>query len=152
VPCRDESGGATVNPENAPCDVVSHLQRVHWRQANRNLIRKALAEFSHERLLHPESLGANQYRVGNDDGTVEYRFTARQKALQHWRIDQSSMRRTGGGCPADLDLITFILEFRNTLGLNDAVLPMYLEELSSTLSAAAYRLALGKPTAAALVT
>ena len=136
-----------MNHEDTPCDAVAHLSGAHWRHANRALLRKALAEFSHERLLCPRSVGDDEYVLDSDDGTVRYRFTARRKALDHWQVDAAGIRRTSGGVELELDLLTFVLEFRHTLGLDGEVLPMYLEELSSTLSAAAYRLERGQPTA-----
>lgn len=39
-------------------DAVAHLTPAHWATANRQLVRKALAEFAHERLLTPEPSGA----------------------------------------------------------------------------------------------
>lgn len=134
-----------------PHDAVSHLHPEHWRAANRNLLRKALAEFSHERLLTPHPVGDDTYRITSDDRTVEYRFRARRKALDHWWIDTESIARTSEGVAAEPDLLGFVLELRDTLGLGGEVLPMYLEELSSTLSAAAYRLACGQPMAKELV-
>lgn len=39
-------------------DAVAHLTPAHWATANRQLVRKALAEFAHERLLTPNRSGA----------------------------------------------------------------------------------------------
>ena len=36
-------------------DSVSHLTPERWAIANRHLVRKAIAEFSHERILVPEA-------------------------------------------------------------------------------------------------
>lgn len=49
-------------------DAVAHLTPEHWEEAGRLLIRKALAEFAHERLLTPEPDGAQGYAVRSDDG------------------------------------------------------------------------------------
>ena len=38
------------------------------------------------------------------------------------------------------ELQTFLLEFRAQLGISDDVLPVYLEEIASTLSAIAFKL------------
>ena len=61
---------------------VAHLTPERWAVANRHLVRKALAEFSHERILVPELIreeadGIGLYKVVSDDGSVEYRFRAR---------------------------------------------------------------------------
>ncbi|GAA4624278.1 hypothetical protein GCM10023196_023790 [Actinoallomurus vinaceus] len=122
--------------------VVAHLSPERWAQANRLLVRKALAEFAHERLLAPERLPDGRYAVRGDDGTVEYRFAARVRALDHWDIDADSITRWRSGAELPLDALDLILELRHTLGLTEEVLPVYLEEISSTLASSAYKLAL----------
>ncbi|MEV4489475.1 IucA/IucC family siderophore biosynthesis protein [Micromonospora coxensis] len=122
---------------------VDHLTPPRWDAANRLLVRKALAEFAHERLIVPEPLGADRYRVRSDDGAVEYRFTARRFALDHWQVDAAGITRHAGGRELPLDAVDLCLELRGALGLSDEVLPVYLEEISSTLAGTAYKL--GKP-------
>nr|WP_238419793.1 IucA/IucC family siderophore biosynthesis protein [Streptomyces taklimakanensis] len=111
-----------------------------WDTAVRLLLRKALSEFSHERLLTPTALGDGRYAVTGDDGRVEYRFTARLMALDHWWIDADSITRLRGGAEVPLDAFAFFTEFRGALGLSDEVLPVYLEEIGSTLASTAYKL------------
>ncbi|HKS02185.1 MAG TPA: IucA/IucC family siderophore biosynthesis protein, partial [Arthrobacter sp.] len=89
-------------------NAAPHLTPERWAVANRHLVRKALAEFSHERILVPEPLsdsalnpdsagsdGAGNsdggYLVRSDDGTAEYRFTARILQLDHWSVDAGSI-------------------------------------------------------------
>ncbi|MEU3755945.1 IucA/IucC family siderophore biosynthesis protein [Streptomyces olivoreticuli] len=131
-----------------PREAVSHLTPGHWAAANRQLIRKALAEFAHERLLAPEPTAPGHYAVRSDDGTREYRFAARLLALDHWQIDTASITRHRDGDELPLDALDFLIELRGTLGLSDEILPVYLEEISSTLSGTAYKLA-KKPVSAA---
>ncbi|MET8575637.1 IucA/IucC family siderophore biosynthesis protein [Streptomyces sp. NPDC005012] len=130
---------------------VRHLRPELWSAANRALVRKALAEFAHERLLTPEPAGDGHYSVRSDDGATEYRFAARTMALDHWQIDAGSLTRHRSGSEAPLDALELVLELRTTLGLSDEVLPVYLEELSSTLSSTAYKLSRPAPTADELV-
>jgi len=124
-----------------PTDAVAHLTPEHWRRANRLLVRKCLAEFSHERLLTPRPLGSGRYAVTSDDGLTEYRFTARVRALEHWHIDADSISRHRAGRELPLDALDFVLEMRDSLTLSDTVLPVYLEEITSTLASSAYKLA-----------
>ncbi|WDZ86514.1 IucA/IucC family protein [Micromonospora cathayae] len=128
-----------------PAESVTHLTPEHWARANRLLVRKALAEFAHERLLTPEPLDADRYAVRADDGSVEYRFTARVRTLDHWQIDPDSITRHAlpDGAELPLDALDLCTELRGTLGLSDRVLPVYLEEITSTLAGTAYKL--GKP-------
>ncbi|MGM0353257.1 IucA/IucC family protein [Streptomyces sp. ECR3] len=130
-------------------DAVSHLTPAHWERANRLLLRKALAEFAHERLLIPEADGAG-YLVRSDDGRTAYRFTARRHALDHWTVDADSVTRHREGAELPLDALDFFIEMRGTLGLSEAILPVYLEEISSTLSSTCYKLAKPPVTAAEL--
>ncbi|WP_329165988.1 IucA/IucC family siderophore biosynthesis protein [Streptomyces sp. NBC_01267] len=132
--------------------MTSHLTPVLWAQAERLLVRKALAEFSHERLLSPQPLGENTYAVRSDDGATEYRFTARLRALDHWQIPAESVTRHRGDAELPLDALEFFVELRDTLGLSETVLPVYLEEISSTLSGTAYKLTKEPVTSAELAT
>ncbi|MGY0059130.1 IucA/IucC family protein [Streptomyces sp. LZ34] len=136
----------------SPRDAVAHLTPALWERAGRLLIRKALAEFTHERLLAPEPLpdAPGRYAVTSDDGSVTYRFAARLLALDHWMVDADSITRhdTRDGSELPLDALDFFLELRGRLGLGDQTLPVYLEEISSTLSGTAYKLS-GEPVGAA---
>ncbi|QNS06106.1 IucA/IucC family protein [Streptomyces xanthii] len=121
-------------------DTVAHLSPERWAEANRLLVRKALAEFSHERLLTPEPLDAGGFRVRSDDGATEYRFAARRLRLEHWQVAADSITRHRHGAELPLDALQFFTEFKDALGLSDAILPVYLEEISSTLSGTCFKL------------
>ncbi|SCK53255.1 IucA/IucC family siderophore biosynthesis protein [Streptomyces sp. WMMB 322] len=131
----------------SPREAVAHLTPERWDLANRLLIRKALAEFTHERLLRPEPSTApdgqhtTPYTVHSDDGTTQYRFTARQFALDHWQMDAGSITRHRDGDRLPLDALAFITELRDSLRLGPEILPVYLEEISSTLASTAFKLA-----------
>lgn len=131
-------------------DAVSHLSPELWARANRALVRKALAEFSHERLLTPKPLGDSTYAVLSDDGTVEYRFKAVLHALDHWAVDESSITRHQDGGELPLDALDFHIELREALGLSAEVLPVYLEEISSTLAGTGFKYTKAQVTSAVL--
>ncbi|WP_405817010.1 IucA/IucC family siderophore biosynthesis protein [Streptomyces sp. NBC_01390] len=136
-------------------DATAHLSPERWEQANRLLIRKALAEFAHERLITPEPEQAengNRYVVLGDDGLTRYRFTATRHALDHWQVDADSITRQRNGAQLPLAALDFFIELRKSLGLSDEVLPVYLEEISSTLSGTCYKLAKPQIPVAELVT
>ncbi|MFF9237371.1 IucA/IucC family protein [Streptomyces sp. NPDC014801] len=131
-------------------DAVAHLTPELWDRANRQLIRKALAEFAHERLITPEPDGADGYAVRSDDGLTRYRFTAVRRALDHWQVDADSLSRHRDGAELPLDALDFLIELKGSLGLSDEILPVYLEEISSTLSGTCYKLTKPRVTAAEL--
>ncbi|MGW5970370.1 IucA/IucC family protein [Streptomyces sp. NPDC055186] len=133
-----------------PADAVDHLTPERWERANRLLIRKALAEFAHERLIHPEETGGGGYVVRSDDGLTEYRFTAVRRALDHWQVAADSISRHRDGSELPLAALDFFIELHKSLGLGDEVLPVYLEEISSTLSSTCYKLAKPPVTSAEL--
>nr|WP_231924675.1 IucA/IucC family siderophore biosynthesis protein [Micromonospora chokoriensis] len=118
------------------------------------LVRKALAEFTHERLLNPVPVPGTDdrrwYEVSSDDGTVTYRFAARVLALEHWQIDADSITRHRDGTSTPPDAVDLVIELRDTLGLSARVLPVYLEEITSTLAGIAYKLAQAAPSAVEL--
>ncbi|MFF5143735.1 IucA/IucC family protein [Streptomyces sp. NPDC013157] len=120
-------------------DAVAHLSPERWEKANRLLIRKALAEFAHERLITPEPDGTS-YVVRSDDGLTRYRFTAVRRALDHWQVDAGSISRTRDGAELPLAALDFFIELQKSLGLSDEILPVYLEEISATLSGTCYKL------------
>ncbi|KUF17254.1 IucA/IucC family protein [Streptomyces silvensis] len=130
---------------------VDHLTPERWAEATRLLIRKALAEFAHERLLRPEDLGSGRYVVRSDDGQVRYHFAARLHALDHWQIDGASLTRHRDGVELPLNALEFFTELRGALGIGDKILPVYLEEISSTLSGTCFKLAKPHISAAELV-
>lgn len=120
-------------------DAVSHLSPELWARANRALVRKAIAEFAHERLLTPLSLGGDRYSVVSDDGAVEYHFDAARQVLDHWSVDEATITRLRDGASLPLDALDFHIEFQQTLGLSAEVMPVYLEEISSTLAGSAFK-------------
>ncbi len=121
-------------------DAVAHLSPHRWARANRLLIRKALAEFAHERLITPEAGGDGTYVVRSDDGLTRYTFTAVLRALDHWQVDADSITRHRDGSELPLAALDFFVELQKSLGLSDEILPVYLEEISSTLSGTCYKL------------
>ncbi|MFF2845616.1 IucA/IucC family protein [Streptomyces sp. NPDC058001] len=136
-------------PTSSAADSVAHLTPDRWAAATRHLLCKALSEFTHERLIAPEPLIAPEgtkvdghYRVPTDDGSVDYRFTARRLALDHWHIDPASItrHRTADSTELPLAALDFFIELRGALGLSDEILPVYLEEISSTLAGTCYKL------------
>ncbi|QDN78227.1 IucA/IucC family siderophore biosynthesis protein [Streptomyces sp. S1A1-7] len=121
-------------------DAVAHLSPERWERANRLLVRKALAEFAHERLITPESDGDGGYVVRSDDGLTRYRFTATLRSLDHWQVDPESITRHRDGAELPVTALDFFIELKTSLGLSDEVLPVYLEEISSTLSGTCFKL------------
>ncbi|MFJ9902634.1 IucA/IucC family protein [Streptomyces sp. NPDC101152] len=121
-------------------DAVAHLSPERWEQANRLLVRKALAEFAHERLITPEATDEGRYVVRSDDGLTRYRFTATRRALDHWQVDADSITRHRDGTELPLAALDFFIELKTALGLSDEILPVYLEEISSTVSGTCYKL------------
>ncbi|MFF8013192.1 IucA/IucC family protein [Streptomyces sp. NPDC007929] len=130
-------------------DAVAHLSPERWDQAGRLLVRKALAEFAHERLITPERDG-DGWVVRSDDGLTSYRFSATRRALDHWQVDAASITRHRDGTELPLAALDFFIELQKSLGLSDDILPVYLEEISSTLSGTCYKLTKPRTTAAEL--
>lgn len=121
-------------------DTAAHLSPAHLAAAQRHLVAKAIAEFSHERLLTPSPVD-DGWCVSVAGADVEYRFAATRTELEHWVIDERSLRRVTSDGPSDLDAQTFITELQPVLGLSDELLPVYLEEIASTLASAAFKIA-----------
>ncbi|WP_026924049.1 IucA/IucC family protein [Glycomyces arizonensis] len=128
---------------------TDHLRPEHWRRATRALLAKAIGEFAHERLLAPVQAGDHCVLSG---GSERYLFRAERLALDHWAVDPASLRRqSADGEDLPLDAAGFFIAFSGELGLSEEILPVYLEEVASTVNRGAYQLAVPQPSAAALV-
>jgi siderophore synthetase component len=143
--------------EQHPAAAAAHLGADEWEQASRHLVRKAIAEYAHELLVLPVAAGAaaqpgrQRFELADPSGAARYRFEARTMALRHWRIDAASITKTMDGQPAPLDALRFVIEFKQALGIRPEMLPVYLEEISSTLYGAAYKRRKRGPSSAELV-
>lgn len=127
-----------VTPEQA----VAHLQPAVWNKVNRLHVRKIISEFAHELLIHPQlqytENGWGYYVLHTDVPDIEYRFRAKVLSLDHWHIDTDSIwKYVNNNCVA-VESLRFIIEFKKTIGISETVLPVYLEEISSTLYGSAY--------------
>ena len=128
-----------------PASVVAHLTPELWHKVNRLLVRKAISEYAHEQLFSPQLLGASEregwqrYELAADTEGCVYRFEARTMALRHWHIEPASIERLLDGQPQALDALTFVIDFKRTLGIPADKLPVYLDEISSTLYGAAFK-------------
>ncbi len=137
---------------------TAHITDEVWQQVNRQHISKAISEFAHERLIQPiliddrqvqliknedkitdRSVGIQHYVLATDDNT-EYYFKAQLLELNHWSIDTASIEKKVDNKIEKLDSIKFIIEFQQVLAIDADKLPTYLEEISSTLCSAAYKL------------
>ncbi|NTJ44213.1 IucA/IucC family siderophore biosynthesis protein [Agrobacterium larrymoorei] len=129
-----------MSPEKAS----AHLGPLAWDEVNRHLVHKSLAEFSHELLLSPTLVSSEGewglYTVSPDTKSdIVYRFKAQRLALDHWSIDPVSIEKTMAGTLAPLDALALIIEFAETLGIKESMLPVYLEEVSTTLYGASFK-------------
>lgn len=138
-----------------PNNAVAHLSPEVWQKVNLNHLRKMISEFAHEMLLEPELVLAGEawstYILPVKDQNIVYRFNARLLALDQWYIDPLSLSKEVEGQATDLDAIAFLVEFKNTLGLSDAVMGTYLEEVISCLNGSAYMYANSTHTAEQLI-
>ncbi|WP_448546467.1 GNAT family N-acetyltransferase [Thalassotalea fusca] len=125
-----------------------------WQRVNRLHVKKCLAELSHERIFTPvltvSSESGNHYTLLTDKGDIEYRFRAKVLELNHWLIDEHSIKKLESNKEQPLDSIKFIIEFCHTLGIDKDKLPTYMEEISSTLYSSAYKYTKSNLSAAAL--
>ncbi len=129
-----------------PGTVVAHLNPQVWSTVNRLLVRKAIAEYAHEQVFTPTALGAtdregwSRYELTADTEHCVYRFEARTMALRHWHVDPASIvRYLNDQAQPVLDALTLINDFKHTLGIPADKLPVYLDEISSTLYGSAFK-------------
>ncbi len=128
----------------------SHLAGDNWAQANRLLIRKAIAEFAHEKLIDPQPLDNGRYRLAVPGSEAEYQFSAARLALDHWSVQADSIIKHQNGEPLALDALKFIVEFHQQIGIPATMLATYMEEITSTLCGSVFKLQNNVPDSAAL--
>ncbi len=129
---------------------VAHLSPEPMRRAHRFLVAKAIGEFAHERLIDPRPVGVD-HEIFSPDGLVQYRFHAHRYELDHWVVGPWSISRVVDGEVAEIDALEFVAEHAELLGIPEALLPTYLEEISSTLAGAAWKYLHGTASAADLL-
>ncbi|MEX3941012.1 IucA/IucC family siderophore biosynthesis protein [Paraburkholderia sp. BR10937] len=140
-----------------PHEATAHLTPEVWQRANRMLVRKAIAEYAHELIVEPQREGDApgehyaRYALESDDGTRVYTFEARLLALRHWSIRAETIVCSQDGAPQPLDALAFILDVKARLGIKEEMLPIYLDEISSTLYGAAYKAVKDGPDTAELL-
>ncbi len=128
-----------------PSDTIQHINVKNWSKANALLLKKTISEFAHELLIVPQLLAEENtwrsYVLFNSDQSVKYLFKAQILSLNHWNISADSMEKFHNGIKTDLNLLDFILEFQEDLGISAELLPTYLEEITSTLYSKSYLIA-----------
>ncbi|WMS86749.1 GNAT family N-acetyltransferase [Pleionea litopenaei] len=114
-----------------------------WNTVNLKLVKKMIAEWSHERILEPKKINSLQsldrYRLVNQDASVVYEFNAQVLSLNHWSIDELTMERKSDNKAIRFDAVEFVCEFNSELKIPKDKLVTYLEEVTSTLYSAAYK-------------
>jgi siderophore synthetase component len=139
-------------PAALPVPGGAHLAPGAMAHAHRALVRKALAEFAHERLVDPRpdpAAGPDHWVLRAGPST--YRFRAGRLALDHWTVDAGSVVREQAGRHVDLDAQDLVLELHEALGIPGDLLGTYLEEIAATLAGAAWKHHHARHTAAALL-
>ncbi|WP_010181234.1 GNAT family N-acetyltransferase [Aquimarina agarilytica] len=131
------------NNEEAEMPKVNHLKAKIWNKVNKSLVKKAISEFSHELLLQPKLISSttkkNTYKLDVENTDITYFFEAERLYLDHWEVDEKTLRKEKNEISIPVNAIEFILEFKEVLGIPTTMLPTYLEEISSTLSSACYK-------------
>ncbi|CAL2074586.1 IucA/IucC family siderophore biosynthesis protein [Tenacibaculum sp. 190524A02b] len=115
-----------------------------WSQVNKQLIKKAISEFTHELIFNPvliEDLGKGwkKYELATETGKIRYTFEAKQFYLDHWYVNIESIKKIVQEEKQELDALKFIVEFKEILQIPDEFLATYLEEITSTLISACYK-------------
>ena len=126
---------------NGQDTLTTALETDRWTDVSRDLIAKMLEEFLYEDLLDPAETGIDgewtRYRL--DYGEVAYRFAARSRPFDSYRVDDDSIqRREGDGWTAATDPVQFLLDARETLGVAPETASHLVREYNNTLVADAH--------------
>ena len=116
-----------------------------WLIVNKQLVKKAISEFTHELILSPKlnikniDSDWNSYELITDHKDISYHFKAKKFHLDHWYIDVNSLKKIKNNKEENVDALLFIVELKKTLQISNEFLTTYLEEISSTLISLAYK-------------
>lgn len=130
---------------------LEHINKENWDLANEYLIKKALSEWAHERIIFPNELEEKVYQIISPDGNSIYEFEAEILSLFHWSIKQNSIKKKIKGKDSPLSLQLLLIEFRAILPITEELFPVYLEEITATLFSLAYKFYFEKNTSEKLV-
>ena len=117
-----------------------------WRDLNRALIAKTIAELAFEEALAPEPTNreATQWLLRLDAG-IAYRFQAERRIWGNLAIDPASLFRLDGNLASPAgDAAGFLVDAGPVLGIEPATLCTYIAEVLSTLAADARIAAIGR--------
>lgn len=120
-------------------DLAEHLEPEAMALAHRMLVRKALAELSHERLIDPTPVTDAPGFFEVVAGESTYRFHAHRHELEHWVVDPWSITRSVDGATAEPDVLELVASLHAELGLPEHLVAVYLEELNATLASSAWK-------------
>lgn len=138
-------------------DAIGHITPALWQVANQLHLQKIISEFAHEGLIVPELIaghyGWSHYKLTPPTtSAVVYTFEARVLAMNHWHLKRGTVQKTIHGENVQPESLHFILEFQALLGIEQTLLPSYLEEITSTLHGSMFMLEHHTLTAEQLVT
>lgn len=117
----------------------------HVATAERLVTAKAIAEFSHEKILTPvvsphTNSGPTSWKLSLRSG-YEYSFTAEILPLNHWLVDPASLQRHQNNSSDEtalgLSCAQFIVDARGELNISTEMLGHYLTEVNATVTARA---------------
>lgn len=115
-----------------------------WEKVNRAHLGKIISELAHELIIVPQKMISvtkkNHYEIYGDNNEIKYSFQSNRLELDHWQINTDSIIKTIKGKKHQLSSLDFINEFKNQLGVQQELLPTYLEEIVSTLNSAAFKM------------
>ncbi|MFC0524423.1 IucA/IucC family protein [Pontibacillus salicampi] len=111
------------------------LQSHLWKDANRKLVAKMLAEFTYEEMIFPEEVSASTFHV-KIPPNAEYRFTGKRRLMDSLYVDPSSIQRYSeeGWKEAD-DAIELLLDLQPYLGMTPETTAYLIKEYKHTLLA-----------------
>ena len=119
------------------------LEAERWLAINRAFICKSLSELMHELLITPavtHTAGpTTHFRLSTDQESISYEFSGVHKAMDHWVIDENSIRKISNDeTQHELNALHFFIELQNTIGITSYNLTRFIEEAYKGLYADCY--------------
>lgn len=122
-------------------NMLNHIiiSQENWKQANRDLMAKTIAELMHEELLKPvidfeDEEGYTVFRLETGKEGIAYSFRGQKRLMDYWHINiESIQKQENGTANFSLDVPEFFVEMQSVFDLDAHTLARYTEELLHTL-------------------
>ncbi|WP_027953598.1 IucA/IucC family protein [Halobacillus kuroshimensis] len=123
-------------------EVSKQFNEADWKEVNRKLMAKMLAEYMYEDMIHPEVASENgkkkTFVLQAPHGRV-YTFEAVSRLFDSWDVAEASITVTQDGVVKEpYDAVQLLIDLKDRIGMKPETTGHLIKELQATLTADLY--------------